>query len=166
MPDHVQPAGSSDFERIELFFGVDGQEPRILFPASFNEMLDQAGLEYRTLRTALPAAGPEVPFALEVILGTTAVLATIAGVIKTYIKRHKNRKVVIRNDDGEVILEVYGDRSVEDIKTLLQARLPVRNPDPDADSNTLSTNPDPDELPLGVEPDKLGVDPDKTDDED
>ena len=156
MPDHVRPSSPSGLERIDLVFELHGLESRILFPTSFSELLDQVGLEYRTLRTELPAAGPEIPFALEVILGSMAALAAIAGVIKTYIKRHKNRRVVVRNDDGEVILEVYGDRSVEEIEALLRARLPVRNPDPDVDSNALPTSPDPDELPPGVSPDEAG----------
>ena len=105
--------------------------PRILFPATEVKDLHDAGLECVAWTTPLPAHDPQsVLVALEVALAGPAAWAAVASVIRTYLTRHKGRKVVVHND-GKPLVEISGDLSVKEIEALLRTQLPSQT-SPDA----------------------------------
>jgi transposase-like protein len=100
--------------------------PHILFPLEEWEALRDADLEWAVYYANIMAS---IPVALEVVLAGPAAWVAVASVIRTYLTRHKDRKVVVYND-GKPLLEVSGDISVEEIESLLRTQLPSRT-DPD-----------------------------------
>ncbi|MGA4995967.1 hypothetical protein [Nonomuraea bangladeshensis] len=56
------------------------------------------------------------------IMSAPAWLA-LANVLKTYLTRHNNRKVIIYGDTGKKIVEVTGDLTAKEIEGLLRARV-------------------------------------------
>ena len=115
---------------------VEGQ--RICFPQSEHESVEQAGLEYNPKSWWRDVGGESghVAFLLEIGLAGPAAWAGVASVIRTYLTRHKYRKVVIYYD-GKPVIEVSGDVTTQEIEALLRTQLPS-NPDQTGDAPTVS----------------------------
>lgn len=119
MHDYGRPWESEELAYLDLFHRPDDPRPRILFPLSFAELLDQAGLKYSTVEDETPAAGPSVPFALEILIESSALLAEIVYVLRKYL-RWRQRRIYLRRENGKEAIEFLADESAETIEGRLR----------------------------------------------
>ena len=63
------------------------------------------------------------PTTLVYALASAPTVTAVAAMVRAFILRNKDRKVVIRGRSGKARLEVTGDFSVEDIERLLRAQI-------------------------------------------
>jgi hypothetical protein len=119
MHDYGQPWESGEFVYLDLFHRPGDSRPRILFPLTFSELLDQAGLEYNTMEDETPAAGPSIPFALEILVESSVLLAEIVHVLIKY-SRWRQRRIFLRRESGKEAIELSTDQSDEEIEDQLR----------------------------------------------
>jgi hypothetical protein len=135
MHDCGRPWESEDLVYLDLFHRPGDPRPRILFPLSFAELLDEAGLKYTIVEDETPAAGPSIPFALEILIESSVLLAEIVHVLRTYSRR-KQRRIMIQGKKGKEATEISPDQSAEEIEAQLRAAGvdtigPLHDVDPD-----------------------------------
>lgn len=119
MHDYGRPWESEELVYLDLFRRPGDSRPRILFPLSFAELLDQADLKYNTLEDETPAAGPPIQFAVEILVVSSALLAEIVYVLRKS-SRGGQRKVFIRGGNDKEAIELSIDRSTEEIESQLR----------------------------------------------
>lgn len=115
-------SGRTDFE-----YGPRGAEgsSRRLWDEELEPLLQESGdLARQTRRVLGPGseAGIAVYEYLAYVVGNAAAWPSLAGVLKTYLRRRSDRKVVIYGDEGQKLFEATGDLSASEIEALLRAR--------------------------------------------
>jgi hypothetical protein len=127
-------SGSIDFEYGPLgadrsAFGKErGGEPisRQLWDEELKPLLQESKDLAPQIRHGM-GPGSEVGFTVyeytAYVIGNAAAWPSLAGVLKAYLRRRSDRKVVIYGDDGQKLFEATGDLSASEIEALLKARV-------------------------------------------
>lgn len=76
-----------------------------------------------TQEQAQPYDGENGPGAVILLLASAPSIAAFASMIKVYLLRNKDRKVIVSREDGTPQLEVTGNLSVDDIERLLRVQM-------------------------------------------
>ncbi|MEV5560286.1 hypothetical protein AB0L44_42160 [Nonomuraea wenchangensis] len=141
-PRNRETPDESEPEALEILFrpGVRDEPARgVTYGAPTPEAWDKAAdqwleldrlLEQSPLLARRTFGHEETNFDLHewhawAIMSAPAWLA-LANVLKTYLTRHNNRKVIIYGDTGKKIVEVTGDLTAKEIEGLLRSRVAPR----------------------------------------
>lgn len=116
-------SGRTDFEYGPR--GGEGSSSRQLWDEELEHLLQKSGDLAPQTRCVLgpgSEAGIAVYEYLAYVAGNAAAWPSLAGALKTYLRRRSDRKVVIYGDEGQKLFEATGDLSASEIEALLRAR--------------------------------------------
>ncbi|MGW6792384.1 hypothetical protein [Streptomyces chartreusis] len=121
-------SNTSYLDLVEPSVGEEIRYQTDVFYEDVDDSIDYPGFDHPSVIREVrdgpeDSQGENGPFTWVYVLGSAPTVTAFAAMVRTFILRNKNRKVVVRGKSGKVLLEVTGDLSAKDMERLLRTQL-------------------------------------------